>query len=52
MHHKGIALKGDIPIGIGRDSVDAQTNPELFNMDCQAGAPPDAFATEGQNWAI
>ena len=52
MHHKGIALKGDIPIGIGRDSVDAQTNPELFNMDCQAGAPPDAFATEGQNWGF
>ncbi len=52
MHHRGIALKGDIPIGIGRDSVDAQTNPELFNMDCQAGAPPDAFATEGQNWGF
>ena len=52
MHHRGIALKGDIPIGIGRDSVDAQTNPELFNIDCQAGAPPDAFATEGQNWGF
>lgn len=52
MHHKGVALKGDIPIGIGRESVDAWTNPELFNMDCQAGAPPDAFATEGQNWGF
>ena len=45
-------MKGDIPIGIGRDSVDALANPELFNLDCQAGAPPDAFATEGQNWGF
>lgn len=52
LHDKGVALKGDIPIGIGRESVDAWTNPELFNMDCQAGAPPDAFATEGQNWGF
>ena len=52
LHEKGIALKGDIPIGIGRDSIDALANPELFNLDCQAGAPPDAFATEGQNWGF
>lgn len=52
LHQKGIALKGDIPIGIGRHSVEAWTNPELFNLDCQAGAPPDAFATEGQNWGF
>ena len=50
LHERGIALKGDIPIGIGRHSVEAWSNPELFNLDCQAGAPPDAFATEGQNW--
>ena len=52
LHDKGIALKGDIPIGIGRESVEAWTNPELFNLDSQAGAPPDAFATEGQNWGF
>lgn len=52
LHDKGIALKGDIPIGIGRHSVEAWTNPELFNLDSQAGAPPDAFATEGQNWGF
>ena len=45
-------MKGDIPIGIGRHSVEAWSNPELFNLDCQAGAPPDAFATEGQNWGF
>ncbi len=52
LHERGIALKGDIPIGIGRRSVEAWTNPELFNLGCQAGAPPDAFATEGQNWGF
>lgn len=49
---QGIALKGDIPIGISRTSVDAWVNPELFNMDCQAGAPPDDFAVLGQNWGF
>lgn len=49
---KGVALKGDIPIGISPDSVDAWQNPELFNLDMQAGAPPDDFAREGQNWGF
>ena len=52
LHDKGIALKGDIPIGIGRESVEAYTNPKLFNLNCQAGAPPDVFAIEGQNWGF
>jgi 4-alpha-glucanotransferase len=51
-HNLGIALKGDIPIGIGRTSCDAWQHPELFNMDKQAGAPPDDFAIKGQNWGF
>ncbi|MDR1950796.1 MAG: 4-alpha-glucanotransferase [Bacteroidales bacterium] len=49
---KGIQLKGDIPIGVHRYSADTWTNPKLFNMDCQAGAPPDAFSTVGQTWGF
>ena len=49
---KGVALKGDIPIGINRDSVEAWTEPYLFNMDMQSGAPPDDFAVIGQNWGF
>ncbi len=49
---RGVAIKGDIPIGIARTSVDAWLNPRLFNLDCQAGAPPDAFSTLGQNWGF
>ncbi|MEQ9427053.1 MAG: 4-alpha-glucanotransferase [Cyclobacteriaceae bacterium] len=48
----GVVLKGDIPIGIYRHSVDAWMTPELFNMEGQAGAPPDAFSTSGQNWGF
>ncbi len=51
-HSKGVVLKGDIPIGISRFSVDAWMDPRLFNMDCQAGAPPDDFSVLGQNWGF
>jgi len=51
-HKKGIILKGDIPIGIYRYGCDAWTNPSYFNMDQQAGAPPDDFAIKGQNWGF
>lgn len=49
-HSLGISLKGDLPIGIYRHSVEAWTEPELFGMDFQAGAPPDQFTELGQNW--
>lgn len=49
---KGVVLKGDLPIGISRDSVEAQRHPALFNLDSQAGAPPDAFSQRGQNWGF
>lgn len=59
MHHvknyansHSVAIKGDIPIGISRTSVDAWVNPRLFNLDCQAGAPPDDFSVLGQNWGL
>jgi len=49
-HNLGVSLKGDLPIGIFRYSVEAWTEPELFGMDFQAGAPPDQFTELGQNW--
>lgn len=51
-HANGIALKGDIPIGVARNGVDAWQYPELFNFTQQAGAPPDAFSEKGQNWGF
>jgi 4-alpha-glucanotransferase len=49
---EGIILKGDIAIGIYRDSADAWTLPQLFDMRSQAGAPPDPFSDLGQNWGF
>jgi 4-alpha-glucanotransferase len=51
-HKNNIVVKGDIPIGIYRHSVDAWVAPELYNMQQQAGAPPDDFAVLGQNWGF
>ncbi len=51
-HDKGVVLKGDLPIGVSRLSADAWTDPDLFHMDSQAGAPPDAFSADGQNWGF
>ena len=51
-HSKGVVLKGDLPIGVSRTSADVWQFPKLFNMDSQAGAPPDAFSADGQNWGF
>jgi 4-alpha-glucanotransferase len=49
---KGIILKGDIPIGVNKYSVDAWVDPQYFNFNGQAGAPPDDFSVKGQNWGF
>lgn len=51
-HNLGVMFKGDIPIGVNRNSADVWRNPELFDCDSQAGAPPDDFAMDGQNWGF
>ncbi|MEO6219083.1 MAG: 4-alpha-glucanotransferase [Ginsengibacter sp.] len=51
-HSKEIVIKGDIPIGIYRYGCDAWASPSLYNMNEQAGAPPDDFAVKGQNWGF
>ena len=49
---KGVILKGDIPIGVNRYSCDVWTEPKYFNLNGQAGAPPDGFSANGQNWGV
>lgn len=51
-HAQGVILKGDIAIGVSRNGVDAWQQPELYRMEMQAGAPPDAFGIKGQNWSF
>ena len=49
---KGVILKGDLPIGVNRESVETKEHPELFHLDSQTGAPPDVFTSKGQNWGF
>ena len=52
VHLQGVALKGDIPIGVALHSADTWMHPEGYYPDMQAGAPPDGFTTAGQNWGF
>ncbi|MCL2382323.1 MAG: 4-alpha-glucanotransferase [Treponema sp.] len=49
---QGILLKGDLPILMNEDSCDVWASPEFFNMGFSAGAPPDMYCPEGQNWGF
>jgi 4-alpha-glucanotransferase len=48
----GILLEGDIPILMNEDSADVWEHPEIFNRDLSAGAPPDMYSPDGQNWGF
>jgi len=49
---KRVILKGDIPIGVNRYGCDVWQEPRYFNLNGQAGAPPDDFSVNGQNWGF
>jgi 4-alpha-glucanotransferase len=49
---KGVIIKGDVPIGVNRWSVETKIHPDFFHLDSQTGAPPDAFSQNGQNWGF
>ena len=49
---KRVVLKGDLPIGVDRHSVDTWQFPTLFHMNASTGAPPDYFDMNGQNWGF
>jgi len=48
----GIVLEGDLPILMNEDSCDVWAHPEIFNQELSAGAPPDMYSPEGQNWGF
>ena len=47
-----VALKGDLPIGVDINSVECWAFPKLFRLSMCAGAPPDDFSADGQNWGF
>ncbi len=46
----GMHLKGDLPLLVDYESSDVWAHPQYFNRDVCAGAPPDQYSTQGQNW--
>jgi 4-alpha-glucanotransferase len=48
----GIVLEGDIPILMNEDACDIWAYPQFFHLDISAGAPPDQYSPEGQNWGF
>ncbi|KAJ9179771.1 hypothetical protein P3X46_008099 [Hevea brasiliensis] len=48
----GVILKGDLPIGVDKNSVDTWVYLNLFRMNTSTGAPPDYFDKNGQNWGF
>jgi len=56
---RGVALMGDIPFGVSRNSADVWAHRELFDLEWSGGAPPekvfklDEFTMKwGQNWGV
>ena len=48
----GVAFKGDLAIGVSRDSVETWMHPHYFNLESRAGTPPDKYQPNGQNWGF
>jgi 4-alpha-glucanotransferase len=47
-----IGLYQDLAVGAAGDGADAWMNADLFLEGVSIGAPPDPFATKGQNWGL
>ena len=48
----GVALLGDVPFMVSRDSADVWARQDEFRLDASVGTPPDAFTDEGQDWGL
>ncbi len=49
---EGVVLKGDFPMGVHQNSVEAWRFSEYFRWDQSMGAPPDFYNDLGQNWGF
>lgn len=47
---RGVRILGDVAIYVSPDGADHRAHPELFLDGLVAGAPPDAYARDGQLW--
>jgi 4-alpha-glucanotransferase len=47
---RGVRVIGDLPLYVAAGSADVLAHPELFELACTTGAPPDYFSDTGQLW--
>ena len=47
-----VALLGDLPFMVGRDSADVWARQHAFDGTATVGTPPDAFSATGQDWGL
>jgi 4-alpha-glucanotransferase len=47
-----VALFGDLPFMVGRDSADVWARQHAFDVGATIGTPPDAFSETGQDWGL
>ena len=52
LQDRGVHLKGDLPILMSHESVDVWAERRFFDLTGIAGAPPDMFSPDGQNWGF
>lgn len=48
----GVSLDGDLPFLVATDSEAVWSERQAFRIDLSVGVPPDAFASEGQDWGL
>jgi 4-alpha-glucanotransferase len=49
---RGVSIIGDLTFVVDTHSADVWARPGEFLLDVSAGAPPDAFSAEGQDWGL
>ena len=47
-----VGLYRDLAVGVGTDSAEVWSEPDLFMQEAGTGAPPDAFFPTGQKWRL
>lgn len=47
-----VRVFGDLPFMIGANSAEVWLHQQEFRLDATVGAPPDAFALDGQDWGL
>jgi 4-alpha-glucanotransferase len=52
MRELGVELMGDLPFVVCAESADVWSHAGQFQLHLSLGAPPDAYAADGQDWGL